>query len=53
MERPDLQVLEGEGERPDIEPKEKPVRGVDWRHLQTLGHIAGNPFYEEPPDDAA
>jgi hypothetical protein len=27
---------------------------VDFKHLQSLGHVAGNPFYkDEQPDDAA
>jgi len=57
-----LDPLTAEGRRVLDEIKERegqtscPPKRVDFQYLSSLGHIAGNPFYEvkpEPGDDAA
>ena len=51
MEDPKFRSVEGVPDDFPLQPKEPAEHGwerrpvVDFRHLSSLGHIAGNPFY--------
>lgn len=60
QEKPKFEVIDGGvPDECDYELKDPPEHGwrpkvVDFDYMRNLGHIAGNPFYEDPePPEAA